>query len=67
VIDSILNDSKAWKNDSKALFQHIKRKSEAKWTRPTIQEVIRETEGSVGSRNEMTYKVTNPEIYNDRF
>lgn len=48
VIDNILNDKRAWKNDSKDLFLNLKRKSDANWTKPTIQSVIKEVENNRG-------------------
>eukprot|EP00347_Sterkiella_histriomuscorum_P021336 403334345 len=66
VIDQILNDRKAWKNDSKDLFLNLKRKSEANWTKPTIQSVIKEVEFRGRNNNENyyenSYKITNPKI-----
>jgi hypothetical protein len=34
MVDKILNDKKAWKNDNKDIFTNVKKKSNADWTRP---------------------------------
>ena len=49
VVDQILNDSKAWKNDSKDLFVNIKRKIQAKWNETKIQGIIKEVEDKKGN------------------
>lgn len=73
VIDEILNDTRAWKNDGKELFNNTKRKSEARWTKPTIQGVILEVEGRNNSNAcrisnfDFSYKITNPKMMNDSY
>lgn len=36
MVDRIMNDTKAWKNDSKELFTNIKKKIQAKYNQASI-------------------------------
>ncbi|CDW76039.1 UNKNOWN [Stylonychia lemnae] len=69
VIDNILNDIQPWKNDSKNIFSNVKRKSDASWTKPQIQGIIREVDSrgrnTSSKEAEFTFKITNPTLQND--
>lgn len=45
MVDRILNDSKAWKNDSRDLFTNVKKKIQAKWNETSITGIIKENDG----------------------